>query len=307
MANQERLPPLQSLAFFECAARHGNFTSASQELQTTQPAVSHRISQLEEDLGVSLFLRQHRGVSLTEDGRRLFEAVRDSLDAIRKVTTSLRTRRTRTTLTLATDFGFAGFWLMPRLGGLQQLLPQVDICIVTSQGDFDARQNQADIAIAFGAGQWSGCEALKLFPEQVVPVCSPAFLAAHAPLSSPAELSALPLLHVQGALPERWVCWHDWFHAQHRPAAHTGRDLIFNTYSLVIQAALAGQGVALGWFPLINDMLKSGQLVIALPIPLLTERGYYLVEPQQRQASDALDIFHHWLLAECAQTVDFNS
>src|SRR5471032_2564792 len=107
MANQERLPPLQSLAFFESAARHGNFTAAAQELHTTQPAVSHRISQLEDDLGVALFLRQHRGVKLTDEGTRLYEAVHESLKTIRTVTTSLRTRRTRQTLTVATDFGFA--------------------------------------------------------------------------------------------------------------------------------------------------------------------------------------------------------
>jgi putative choline sulfate-utilization transcription factor len=288
------------LAFFESAARHGNFTSAAHELQSTQPAVSHRISQLEQDLGVALFLRQHRGVSLTPEGRRLYAAARDSLALIRDVTSNLRARRERQTLTLATDFGFASHWLMPRLERLRQLLPEVDLCIVTSQGDFDARQNQADIAIAIGDGPWPGCEAVKLFSERVVPVCSPAFLAAHAPLCSAEDLDALTLLHVQHALPDRWVNWHDWFQAQQPSLAHSGQELSFNSYALVIQAALAGQGVALGWFPLIDELLHCGQLVRALPQALESPRGYYLLLPLLRAQSEIVRTLYHWLLAEAA-------
>jgi Transcriptional regulator len=141
---------MQALTMFESAARLASFTAAARELGSTQPAVSQRVVQLEEALGAPLFERGHRGVTLTEDGVRLFEAVRNALDTIRLATTEIRARRTPQTLTLSTDFGFATYWLMPRLSQFKALMPDVDVKIITSQSVFDPSHDQADIAIAFG-------------------------------------------------------------------------------------------------------------------------------------------------------------
>ncbi len=299
MANLRRLPPLQALVFFEAAARLGNFTAAARELGATQPAVSLRVGWLEEDLGVPLFRRQHRGVALTAEGARLFEAVRDGLETIRAVVSDIRAQRTRKVLTLATDFGFAAYWMMPRLEALGQLMPDVDIRLVTSQNQFDIRGEPVDFAISFGNGNWAGCAAERLFSEQVLPLCSPAFLARHGPLDSPADLSALPLLHLEAAEPSRWLRWDDWFARQGMPQRPAGRDITLNTYPFVLQAAMSGQGVALGWRPLVDDLLAAGQLVPALDVAVRTERGYFLVQPEKLRLRDEHHRFREWVLKAC--------
>lgn len=302
MANDDHLPPLQSLAVFDAAARHLNFTAAAQELGSSQPAVSQRVAQLEQDLGVALFARQHRGVTLTDDGALLYAAVQESLAGIVDAVAKIRARRQRQVLTIATDFGFAAYWLMPRLAALRQLDPQLDVRIVTSQDQFDIRGAAVDIAIAFGAGEWPGCSAELMFQERVLPVCSPGFLAGHDLNGKARELARLPLLHLESAQPARWLTWAGWFQHHHLKAAGSRHDLTLNNYALVIQAAIAGQGVALGWLPLIDEQVRAGQLVAAVAEPLVTERGYYLVQPRAQRAPQALVRLREWILAECART-----
>lgn len=243
MTRPDRLPPMQTLSAFEAAARLASFTAAARELGSTQPAVSQRVVQLEEDLGTPLFERGRRGVTLTEDGTRLFAAVRQSLDALRAATADIRSRRANGTFTLVTDFGFATYWLMPRLDDLKRAMPGVDVRVVTSQ-DIDPQREHADVAILFGAGDWPGCTSTRLFQEHVTPVCSPAFRTAHADIARPADLLRAPLLHVQPTRPERWLAWRDWFDAHGLAAPPEPHGLTFNSYSLVIQAALMNQGVA---------------------------------------------------------------
>ncbi|WP_176057059.1 LysR family transcriptional regulator [Paraburkholderia sp. BCC1876] len=299
MSRQDRLPPMQALTMFESAARLASFTAAARELGSTQPAVSQRVVQLEEALGAPLFERGHRGVTLTEDGERLFEAVRHALDTIRAATTEIRARRTPQTLTLSTDFGFATYWLMPRLSQFKALMPDVDVKIITSQSVFDPSHDQADIAIAFGDAHadWTARGVVKLFPEHVMPVCSPAFLAAHPSLRTPSDLPGVPLLHLEPTQPARWLSWGDWFaaHGLDTPAAHRG--ITFNSFTLVAHAAIMGQGVALGWAPLVDELLATGQLVELFDAPVVTERGYLLVT--QRAANPVINAFRQWLLGEC--------
>lgn len=303
MANLRRLPPLQTLAFFEAAARHLNFTAAAQELGSSQPAVSHRIGLLEDDLGVPLFKREHRGVSLTADGVHLFEAVHESLGGISNAVAKVRSRRTRQVLTVATDFGFATYWLMPRLAALRELLPNLDVRIVTSQNEFDIRGEPVDIAIAFGAGQWPGCEAELIFPEITIPVCSPAFLANHALCGNSTDLTRLPLLHLESTEPVRWLTWENWFALHRLSMTDESHDLTLNNYPIVIQAAIAGQGVALGWVPLIDELVRSGQLVTAVSRPIRTERGYFLVQPDSQRSPESLNRFRQWIIGECEQAL----
>lgn len=300
MANLRRLPPLQSLVFFEAAVRHLNFTAAAQELGTSQPAVSHRISLLEEDLGVPLFKREHRGVSLTADGAHLFEAVHESLGGIGDIVAKIRSRRTRQVLRVATDFGFATYWLMPRLAALRELVPNLDVRIVTSQNEFDIRGEPVDVAIAFGAGEWPGCHAKPLLPEIVIPICSPAFRREHGLTGNVTDLRRLPLLHLESAEPARWFTWDNWF-AHHKLAATDESDyLTLNNYPLVIQAAIAGQGVALGWLPLVDELLRNGQLVAAVEQPIRTKRAYFLVEPNVQRPPESLSRFREWIIGDCA-------
>ncbi len=302
---KDRLPPLRTLLFFEAAGRLLSFSAAARELACTQSAVSHQIGWLEADLGTALFRRLHRGVALTPDGVRLYEATRDALDGIGDAVTRIRDRHRPGVLNVATDFGFASGWLLPRLGALRQLLPELDVRIVTMQNAIDLRREATDIAITFGHGHWPGCEAELLFPERVLPVCSPAFRASRAPFAagaggaaSPADLASLPLLHLECVGPAAWLSWGDWFTLHGLPVPAGGHDLTFNNYPLVLQAALMGQGVALGWSPLIAELMRDGHLVALIDRPVQTERGYFLVVSSRRKPDERRDRFRRWVVEE---------
>jgi putative choline sulfate-utilization transcription factor len=291
---------LDSLVFFESAVRHLNFTLVAEELGTSQPAVSQRIAALEKALRTPLFKRAHRGVTLTADGAALHEAVCDHLAAIQVAVDKVRTRRTRQVVTVATDFGCAQFWLMPRLAEFQKSRPELDVRIVTSQEAFDIRGEAVDLALSFGDGQWPGCDAQQILPEVVVPVCSAALLERHCKAGgTPADVLSLPLLHLGSSSQTPWMTWQAWTQLQGLPVASAMQSLTLGNYPLVIQAAVAGHGVALGWRPLVDAMLNDGQLV-SLPVPPLnTQRGYYLVLPRGQEPSEAVDSLRAWIVQGC--------
>lgn len=306
MGTGRRLPPLQSLTFFEAAGRLLSFSAAARELGVTQSAVSHQIAWLEADLEAPLFRRLHRGVVLTADGMRLFEATREALDAIHAATSSIRAGSGRSVLNVATDFGFAAWWLMPRLSTLRTIMPDLDVRIVTTQSEIDIRREAVDIAIAFGDGRWPGCEAKRLFPEVVLPICSPGFKLAHHGVDAPRGLLSLPLLHLESLAPANWLSWADWFSLHHLPSPSSGQELTFNNYPLVLQAALMGQGVALGWVPLIDDLIRGGQLVTLLDRPVRTDRGYFIVEHNRRRPDKWRDLFRRWINDESKNALSQN-
>ena len=297
MADHHRLPPLKCLLSFEAAARLSNFTAAARELGSTQPGVSQRIGELEADLGVPLFDRQHRGVALTADGRRLFEAVRHGLAELGSVAAHIRERRTRQVLAVATDFGFATYWLMPRLPRLGELMPELDVRIVTAQQAVDPVREPVDAVIAFGTGHWPGCRADLLFPEEVLPVCSPAL---RKRLRGPAAIAAGPLLHLEGPGQGRWLDWAGWFARRRLQPRAGAKRLSFTNYPLLLQSAIAGQGLALGWLPLVNGLLGSGQLVAACEEVVRTDSGCYLVQSEAARRRPAARRFRDWIVAECA-------
>lgn len=298
--------PLQGLQLFASAAHHLNFTLVADEFGTSQPAVSQRIAALERQLGVTLFERSRRGVALTPEGSLLHDAVRVHLAALASALDRVRSRATREVLTVATDFAFAHFWLMPRMAAFQQIEPELDVRIVTSQNEFDIRDGSVDLAVSFGTGQWPGCEAVPIMPEVVLPVCSPALLApgrADAD-ADPAALLRRPLLHLGSSGRTRWMTWQDWAQRQGVPARapDAGQSLTLGNYPLLIQAAIAGRGLALGWRPLVDDLLHDGQLV-ALGEPVTTERGYFLVRPRGRTPGRALERLCNWI----AERAPFNT
>ncbi|WP_262312520.1 LysR substrate-binding domain-containing protein [Acidiphilium sp. AL] len=292
---------LPSLAVFEAAGRHLNFSGAARELGTTQPAVSHHMSWLETELGCLLFRRLHRGVSLTPEGRVLFDAVSSSRQAIEHALTEIHNRSGRKLVNIATDYGFAGDWLIPHLAALPSSVSDVEVRIVASQSAIDPRTEAADFVILLGSGQWPGCVSTLLFRETVYAVASPLFLAKCGPVKNAAELARLRLLHLESRDRCPWLTWSGWF-AGHGVALNSRQgDFFFNTYSLVQQAAIAGQGIALGWRPLIDHAIHAGLLVPVLDQPVSTDMGYYLVEGANRSTPPAFARFRDWLVAECAR------
>jgi putative choline sulfate-utilization transcription factor len=300
MARQRRAPSLQALAVFEAVGRHLSFSAAAEQLGTTQPAVSQRISALEAEIGTALFRRLHRGVVLTPEGERLHRAVRDSLAIIREAVAGLESADEKA-LTVATDFGFAAWWLMPRLGEFRQQFPAVRVHVLTSQEEVSFSDARVDVAVFFGPGHWADCVATPLFPEVVVPVCAPALLKGK-DVAGSADWMSLPLLHLESARPGRWLTWHDLVAEDDRTRTERQHDLTLNNYHLVVQAALMGQGIALGWRPLIDPFLSDGQLIALPGLSARTKRGYFLVEPRKGPSACVRADFRAWLIDEAART-----
>lgn len=295
MAGKLQLPPLQVLVVFEAAARHGNFTAAGNELGLSQPAVSQRIQLLENLLNAPLFERRHRGVQLTEAGSGLYQIVRASLNEISEQIE--RTRYQRSVLRIDTDMGFASYWLLPRMNALQALIPGVEVQVSTSPNDYNFRDSNAHLAIYFGAGNWPGTQAQRLFPESVIPVCNQRLAQEIGGNPTAQRLLDFPLLKLPETRPQRWLSWEDWFRHHHIRGQSHGASRTFNAYSLVIQAAIEGQGVALGWRPLVTPFLASGQLLQCGP-EVRTERGYYLISASGKPLSAQQEKVRAWLLDE---------
>ncbi len=295
MSGKLQLPPLQILVVFEAAARHANFTAAGNELGLSQPAVSQRIQMLENLLNGPLFERRHRGVQLTESGNALYQIVRASLNDISEQIE--RTRHQRSTLRIDTDMGFASYWLLPRMNAIQALIPGVEVQVSTSPNDYNFRDSNAHLAIYFGNGNWPGTQSQKLFPEEVIPVCNHEIIIEMGPRPAPAALLSYPLLKLPETRPQRWLTWEDWFRYQKVPAHNHAGSRTFNAYSLVIQAAVEGQGIALGWRPLISALIARKQLFACGP-EVRTERGYYLITSGIKLASTQQQKVTRWLLDE---------
>lgn len=290
------LPPTRAWIIFEAAGRLGSFTAAATELGIGQPAVSHQIVQLERDLGLALFTRRHRGVQLTGEGRRLLEAVEAGFGGIAEAVAALRRRDARAHLNIGTDYGFAGLWLLPRLGGFRARHPQTEVRVVSTQAGYGREDDALDLEIGFGD---SGAEdgGITLFPEEVVAVCSPALLPGGRPFARPEEIFGLTLLHLEEeeATAGRWFTWGPWLEAVGLAPPPETSGISFNTFPFTVQAALAGQGVALGWRPLIDGLLASGQLVQAVPLSARSARGYQLRVREEARARPEVDAFLAWL------------
>jgi putative choline sulfate-utilization transcription factor len=291
---------LDLLRAFEAAARLRSFTAAAVELGTTQPAVSQQIKRLEEQLATRLFDRIYRGIELTDAGATLFEAVQAGLQNIDNGLAAITAQTQHEVLQVATDFAFAAYWLMPRLHRFHQAYPQVDVSLVTSERSHAMLRPDIDVAILFGDGRFKQGESHWLFSEQVFPVCSPRLLQQRAaPLPSSALLE-LPLLHLRGENSSNWFNWSGLFRELHLPTAPAPGQLRFDNYTLLIQAAIAGQGVAIGWRHLVDALLEQGLLCRPIAESAASPLGYYVVLPQRKRRGAMIERFMEWVMREQA-------
>lgn len=295
MSTNKILPPVKSLLVFESAARHLSFTRAALEMGSTQPAVSQQVRVLEERLGIQLFIRIYRGVELTEAGKRLFETVRESFDMISKTLLELQNQKLHPRINVATDFALAAYWLLPRLSDFRERYPGIDIRILTSQGKFNFTSGEVDVEIVLGDGQFGHRRSSLLFWEQAFPVCSPGFLKQHGPIESAAALASLPLLKLDADSEQHWLDWKKLFRAIDRNVEFGEPVMSFNNYTLLVQAAIAGQGVGLGWGTLIDELLDSGVLVALPEFSVSSDLGYYVVESGYSEPAREIDRFVTWL------------
>lgn len=273
------LPPFIDLLAFDAAARHGTFTRAAADLRVSQPAISRRVASLEADLGVQLFLRETRPLTLTETGQRLFEVLHSGLSRLEAVVQDIRSRRTSKAITLTADPGFLAFWLLPRLPELSAEFPNYDLRLMSGARSYEAAEG--DLHIRFGDGHWPGMESLKILGEDVYAVCSASYLQGRA---VPLDLKALKkerLLQLSDPM-DRWFTWKSWFKAVGSPLETRPPTYDFDSYSLAVGAALAGHGIALCWSGLLDPYLENGSLIRVSKEAARSSRGYYAVYAQSQ-------------------------
>ena len=293
------LPPLSQLHTFEGVARRMSFTAAADELCLTQSAVSRQIKALEENLEISLFHRKHRAIGLTVEGRKLFDAVTRGLDEIAQCLGDLRVVNETPQITVAASVAFAYYWLMPRLERFTESYPNIDLRVLATDQQVDLRSPDIDVAVLYGGGHWDNVDARKLFGERVYPVCSPRYLQEHPELLRPSDCLDQTLLHLDGG-GNIWgaVDWRIWLARQGVIGQPVRRGIRLNSYPMVLQAAKAGRGVALGWGYITDTMLADGRLVCPVGEPLETQNSYYIGASAGSATNPAVASFFQWMFAE---------
>jgi LysR family transcriptional regulator, glycine cleavage system transcriptional activator len=304
----ERLPPLNALKAFEAAARLASFRKAAGELNVSPAAISHQIKNLEAYLGVQLFHRQSRRMRLSDAGQAALPLLRDGFGRLAEAVQQMREEDRRPTLRVSAPPSLAAKWLVPRLSGYAALNPGLDIRLSATAALIDEgpappatnggfHEEEADLAIRFGEGEWPGCRVEKLMDVSALPLCSPRLLKGKRPLRRPDDLRHHTLLHDDtdyAGRPE----WRAWLAAAGVDGIDAARGPRFNQAALALDAAAEGQGVALTLEPLARADLAAGRLAAPFEVRLMLRPAYYLVCPEGAAEEPATAAFRQWLLAE---------
>ena len=290
-----RLPPLNALKAFEAAARSESFTRAAQELSVTQGAVSHQVKALEATLGIKLFNRERQRLVMTESGRDYLAVVRDAFDQIAAGTERLMQRQSSGVLTVSTSPDFAAKWLVNRLGRFAESHPEIDLRVSAAAHQVDFAREDVDVAVRHGDGKWLGLEVVRLCSERLFPVCSPKLVAGRNRITAASDLLKFPLLRL-----DDWKTWTKWFAAAGvvGPVAH---GPVLNRASMLIDAAVDGQGIALARTALAAWDLINGRLVRPIDVSLKMPNTYWIVCPKATSSVPKIATFRNWLLAEAAE------
>jgi len=288
---RRRLPPLGAVRAFEAAGRRLSFTKAAEELHVTQAAVSHQIRQLEAWLGLPLFRRGNRSVELTEPGRDYLAAASLALDLLAQATGRLVEREAGGQLAVSVLPSFAARWLVPRLGDFRERHPEIDVRIAASSDLVDFARDDVDLAIRYGSGGWPGLRAVRFLEEEIFPVCSPRLLQGARPLRVPADLAQHVLLHDDSE-----EDWRRWLVAAGVAGVDATRGPVIDDSSMVLQAAVDGQGVALTRSALAALDLAAGRLVRPFDVSLRSRFAYWLVAPERAFERPKVKAFVDWVL-----------
>lgn len=292
------LPPLNSLVGFEAAARHLSFTQAASELNVTQGAISRQVRHLEEYLGKPLFERNTRTIHLTPTGSQYYETVRDSLLHLARSTDEIRHWRGDQQVTVVTSTALAAHWLLPRVPEFKSRFEEIDLRIVANDQVRDFARLDCDLALYYCSKPPKDMLATPLFAEEVFPVCSPAYLARHPHLASADGLADCTWLWLEAAQRD-WIGWPEWLVRLGLGPMAPRQRININSYSLLIQSALNGQGVALAWHQLVDDHLLTGALVRPNDLVLNTEGHFYLLErPGPGSPRQSVRQFRQWLIEQ---------
>jgi len=296
-----RLPPLTSLRAFEAAARHLSFKDAAAELNVTPGAVSQQVKLLEDQCGVALFKRMTRALALTEAGRIAAPRLTAAFDQLADAYELIRRRRGTDQLVVSVPPTFGARWLVPRLGRFQERHPEIELRLDANNRLVDFTRDDVDVAVRFGAGAYPGLVAECLIGRRVFPVSSPALLDGPKPLREPADLRHHTLLHHQHPdTAEVDPAWAMWLKAAGVIGVDASRGPRFSTYGLAVDAAAAGQGVALSDDVLVADDLAQGRLVSPFGADEAAPSAfsYFVVYPEGRGDEPRIGAFRTWLHEE---------
>jgi len=297
-----RLPPLNGLRAFEASARLGTFVGAAAELHVSAAAVSQQVRRLERYLDTTLFNRLARGLVLTEEGRDYLPELTAGFALLGESTARLRSQRTGGVLTLTTLAAFANGWLLPRLARFRERAPRIEVLLRTSRSLADFKREDTDLAIRFAPAPTRGLHGELLCGEELFPVASPALFAGGRTPDTLEAVAAYPLLHDVDAHPEQpWMSWRAWFERAKLDVRQAAHGMQFTDSVVLIGAAVAGLGVALGRGPHVEQLLARGQLVRVTQESWRAPWSYFLVAPSAHFRRPVVRAFVDWAREEARQ------
>lgn len=262
----------------------------------TQAAVSHQIKTLEEFLGLKLFRRRNRSLLLTEEGQSYYLDIKEIFSSINEATRKLLARSAKGALTVSLSPSFAIQWLVPRLSGFNQAYPGIDVRIQAVDREEDKLADDVDVAIFYGRGNWTGLRTDRLYAEYLIPVCAPSLLTGEKPLKTPSDLIYHTLLHDTSR--RDWQAYVRQLEIQNQINVQQGP--IFSHSSMVIQAAVHGQGVALVNNVMARSEIESGRLVRPFQDVLVSKNAFYLVCQDSQAELGKIAAFRQWILSQAA-------
>lgn len=291
---RRRIPSTRALLAFEAASRYESFSKAAEDLSLTQSAICRQIAGLEEFVGLKLFRRSKRGVTLTDAGKAYSRKISTQLDAMERNTVQLVSESGYGgSIEIAVSPSFASRWLIPRLAKFRKIEPDITVHLTSNTRPFLFEETEFDAAIHAGTSTWPGAESIFLMSESVTPVCSPTLISTWNNIK-PEDLIAFPLLQ-QTTRPYAWRMWFESF------GINNPMDMVgprYDLFSMLSHAAIANMGFALIPPPLIEQELAQGLLIAPLPDNTCSDRAYYLTYPDSRTDSESLAIFIKWLREE---------
>ncbi|HEX4985974.1 MAG TPA: LysR substrate-binding domain-containing protein [Burkholderiales bacterium] len=298
--------PVATLDFyrgFEAAARHLSFTRAAAELFVTQSAISRQIQSLEQRLGVPLFTRRNRGLALTEAGLQMYRAADIALRTLREAAQRIAPDDARNMVTVTATMAFCSLWLIPRLASFREAHPEVDVRISAENAVLDLDREHIDVAVRYCPVPAAPPGAVRMFGEQILPICSPRLLKDRSrPLKAPADLKHHTLLHYDpGEVTIPWLSWDVWLETAGVPGLKPAGVLRFSQYDQVVAAAVGGQGVGIGRLPLVGSLIADGSLASPFRSDRVTDRAHFIVRSAASRGRRDVEDFVAWLVDESAR------
>lgn len=296
------IPSANALFAFEAAARLKSFTLAARELNVSQPAISHAIKTLEKSLGKQLFHRSHRRIELTGQGRNFYRDITAGLEHIYFSAQELLQGDAQTSITISGSTLFIHYWMIPRLRSFELQFPDVTLKLHSTDRDVSLLSEGIDISVRLGNSNWPDYDVSFFADEIIYPVCSPDYSLEHSGLDGDPDLLQHRLLYVDEPFRIR-MTWRDWFRDAGQTDYQLPKGVFFNDAQLCLQAALTGQGVALGWHHICAPMVQEGTLIRAAQHTYIGHHAMYLITPKETQTSSTVSAVRDWLLQQMNQSL----